>query len=490
MAAMARIANAPRPRALTVRGRIVGVVVAVAAVGIFVSGFAAYAVERQRVLDAVEERLLASVESVRFVVDEGTWTGLEPALAAVVQQVNPDDNAGSMGIIDGRAALVPGVAVDAPLDRRPGLVERVVAETSGDRVVVGTFVGADDVALRYIATPVRLADDPAEGVFVAAYDLRAELAELDQAAAVFIAAAAVTVLVLAAVAWVVAGRLLRPLRELRETAERITATASAERIPVRGHDDVSELAVTVNDMLDRLDGAIEAQRRLLDDVGHELKTPITIVRGHLELLDPADPAEVEEARELAIDELDRMASLVGDLTEMARIGTPAELEPVDTDVAELTAAIVAKARAIRGAEVLEGPVAEVRAVVDPGRITQAVLQLAQNAVTHGGGTFTIGSLSDAATGEIRFTVADRGPGIPESQQARVFERFGRTGQGRGASGSGLGLAIVEAIARAHGGRVELASTPGFGAAFSIVVPAERSADRVRTRPIPIQDGAR
>jgi signal transduction histidine kinase len=488
---MADTQTSVRPRSLTVRGRIVGVVVAVAAIGILVSGVAAFAVERQRVLDAVEDRLRASVESVRFVVADGTWTGLEPALAAVVQQVNPDDNAGSLGIIDGRAALVPGVPVDAPLDRHPELVDRVVRETQGEVVVAGTFVAEDGTALRYIATPVRLAEDPAEGVFVTAYDLDAELAEIDDAARIFAIAATITVAVLAVVAWLVAGRLLRPLRELRETAERITATASGERIPVRGRDDISELTVTVNDMLDRLEGALDSQRRLLDDVGHELKTPITIVRGHLELLDVDDPAEVEETRGLAIDELDRMAGLVGDLTEMARLGAPSALERVDVDVAELTHAVIAKARGIVGAEVREGPVAEVRAVLDPARITQAVLQLAQNAVTHGGGAFTIGSLADPDGRELRVTVADRGPGIPPAQRSRIFERFGRAGEGRGARGSGLGLPIVDAIARAHGGHVELASTPGFGAAFSLVIPIEHAHpdDDVSTKPIPVVGSA-
>jgi signal transduction histidine kinase len=262
------------------------------------------------------------------------------------------------------------------------------------------------------------------------------------------------------------------LRELRATAERITATASAERIPVQGRDDVSDLTRTVNDMLDRLDGAIEGQRRLLDDVGHELKTPITIVRGHLELLDPNDAAEVVSARALAIDELDRMAALVGDISEMLRLGAPSSLQRGRTDLGGLTRSIIAKARAIGGAEVSEGPIAEGRAVLDAARVTQAVLQLAQNALTHGGARFTIGSHLASGDREVRFTVADRGPGIPEEQRARIFERFGRVEQGRGRSGSGLGLAIVETIAVAHGGRVELASTPGFGAAFSLVLPLD------------------
>lgn len=467
---MADSATSARPRALTVRGRIVGVVVAVSAVGILVSGFAAYAVERERVIAAVEDRLFASVENVRFVVTEGTWAGLDEALTAVVQQVNPDDNAGSLGIIDGSAALVPGVPVDVPLDRYPELVPRVVAETNGDRVVMGTFVADDGAPLRYIATPVQIADDPTEGIFVAAYDLGGELAEINDAARIFLIAAALTVGATAIVGLLVAGRLLRPLRELRATAARITATASAERIPVQGRDDVSELTRTVNDMLDRLDGAIETQRRLLDDVGHELKTPITIVRGHLELLDPDDPLEVEEARTLAIDELDRMSSLVGDITDMVQLGSPSALQRTATDLGGLTRSIIAKARALADAEVREGPIAEGIATLDPARVTQAVLQLAQNAVTHAGGRFAIGSYLEGDTGDVRFTVADQGPGIPDDQRERIFERFSRVEHGRGRSGSGLGLAIVEAIAIAHGGRVELSSAPGFGATFSLVLP--------------------
>jgi signal transduction histidine kinase len=335
---------------------------------------------------------------------------------------------------------------------------------------MGTFVAGDGVALRYIATPVQIADDPTEGIFVAAYDLGGELAEINDAARIFLIAAAVTVGATAIVGLLVAGRLLRPLRELRATAERITATASTERIPVQGRDDVSELTRTVNDMLDRLDGTIESQRRLLDDVGHELKTPITIVRGHLELLDPDDPVEVEEARTLAIDELDRMSSLVGDITDMVQLGSPSALQRTATELGGLTRSIIAKARALADAEVREGPIAEGIATLDPARVTQAVLQLAQNAVTHAGGRFTIGSYLEGDAGDVRFTVADQGPGIPDDQRERIFERFSRVEHGRGRSGSGLGLAIVDAIAIAHGGRVELTSTPGFGAAFSLVLP--------------------
>ena len=469
--------STPRRSAFTVRARIVGVVVVVAAVGIFFTGAFVHVVQRERILSGIDERLTTSVENVRFVVTENQWTGIDQALRAVVQQINPDRNEGTLGIIDGQAALVPGVDVDVPLDRFPGLVPRVVDETTGGNVVIGTYVQGDS-ALRYIATPVSLASDPQQGIFVAAYDLRGSLADLDEAATTFAVSAALTILLAAVVGWLVSGRLLRPLRRLRETAARISATASSERVEVHGNDDVSQLARTFNAMLDRLDGALEGQRRLLDDVGHELKTPITIVRGHLELLDPSSPSEVEETRTLAIEELDRMADLVADISAALEAGSPRNLALEPVDVAALTRSVMAKASAIDGARINEGPVAEGTAVLDAARITQALLQLTANGATHGGGDITLGSrlvTENERVAMVAFTVADRGPGIPEEAQATVFDRFGRVDEGRGVRGSGLGLSIVQAIARAHGGRVELVSRPGFGAMFTLVVPLDGSA---------------
>src|SRR5699024_2917573 len=129
--------------------------------------------------------------------------------------------------------------------------------------------------------------------------------------------AAAALVVLAAVAWVLAGRLLRPVRALREAAEQISDTDLSRRIPVTGTDDLSELTRTVNDMLARLETSFRSQRLLLDDAGHELRTPITIVRGHLEVMDPADPDDAAATRELALSELDRMHRLTDDLVLLA-----------------------------------------------------------------------------------------------------------------------------------------------------------------------------
>lgn len=190
----------------------------------------------------------------------------------------------------------------------------------------------------------------------------------------------------------------------------------------------------MNDMLDRLDGALDSQRRLLSDVRHELRTPITIVRGHLELMDPADPEDVRETQELAIDELDRMNALVQDLSEAAALHGSSPVAPEPTDVRDLLAQIVRKARAIEGADVTAGPAVSAVVPLDAARVTQAVLQLAQNGVTHGGGRLVIGSRLSGDALEI--WVRDYGPGVPDDAKERVFERFQRGSES--SRGSGLG----------------------------------------------------
>jgi len=242
------------------------------------------------------------------------------------------------------------------------------------------------------------------------------------------------------------------------------------------------LTATINDMLDRLDTALTSQRQLLDDVRHELKTPITIVRGHLELLDSGNVADVEATRALAIDELDRMAGLVDDIEFLAETqGTNPVRELVDVD--DLTAEVFAKASVIPGHEWALAEVATVTASLDPARITQAWLQLADNAAKYSA-TGTLIELGSSTNGtEVEFWVADRGPGIPADARARIFERFGRVDTGRGIRGSGLGLPIVAAIAHAHGGRVNLVSSPS-GSRFGIVMrvvhadPAQRDTEEL------------
>ncbi|WP_368496597.1 ATP-binding protein [Herbiconiux sp. A18JL235] len=489
---------------LSVRVRILATLLAVAALGMVAAGATAYFVQRERVLSAVDERLVLLAGDVGTVAEEAVADGfdggsgggasgggasgadagggvLDDVMTAIVQRVRPGANESSLGIVDGVAALNPGGSLDFRIDRDDALVARVVEETSGGEVVRGTFTAPDGQTLRYVAVPVRVAGDDRSGVFVSVVDLRAELRPLTDAFTTYAVIAAGALVVVAVVGWFVAGRLLAPIRRLTDAADRISASDLSERIPVVGNDDISQLTTTVNGMLDRLEEALTAQRQLLDDVGHELKTPITIVRGHLELVDEDDPADVTATRDLAVDELDRMNGLVDDIARLAAVGRSGAIVREAVDVGELTDRLLAKARGIGDATwVLAGRAGGV-ASLDVDRITQAVLQLAANAVTHGGSAgqpIELGSAwnDERDPVELRFWVHDHGPGVPVEAQSRIFERFQRVrgGGGRGASGSGLGLAIVAGIAAAHGGSIAVQSSPGNGARFILTVPVEEA----------------
>ncbi|GAA1463910.1 ATP-binding protein [Nocardiopsis exhalans] len=271
-------------------------------------------------------------------------------------------------------------------------------------------------------------------------------------------------------AWWVAGRILAPVRLVRQTAAEISEEDLTQRIEVSGRDDIAALAEQFNSMLDRLEGAFTEQRRFVDDAGHELRTPITIVRGQLELMGD-DPGERREVVRLVTDELDRMGRIVEDLLLLAKAQQPDFVRPEPVSLAELTSDIDAKVRQLGDRDWrLEG-LAEETVRLDPQRVTQAMVQLAANAVRHTAPGSTLRTGSRVSGAEVRLWVSDQGPGIPAEEHGRVFERFSRGGRtARGDRGAGLGLAIVRAIAEAHHGRVDLRSAPGAGSTFTLVLP--------------------
>jgi signal transduction histidine kinase len=325
---------------------------------------------------------------------------------------------------------------------------------------------------RYLAVSVEI-DGRRRGAFVVAIDLEQERQEVGEAVQVAAGVSLAVLLIASALAWVIAGRVLAPLRTLRTTAQSITDTDLTRRLDVHGDDEIAELGRTFNAMLDRLEGAFAAQRAFVSDAGHELRTPITIVRGHLELLGD-DPSEREETVALVTDELDRMARIVDDLLLLAKAEQPDFLQPGPLDLDVLTDELFAKAQALAERDwKLTGNGAG-RVVADRQRLTQAVMQLAQNAADHTtpGSEISLGSA--VANGRARLWVRDSGSGIPDQDHQRIFQRFARTGNGkRSSGGAGLGLSIVRAIAEAHHGTVELRSRPGAGATFTVVIPVDQ-----------------
>jgi signal transduction histidine kinase len=322
--------------------------------------------------------------------------------------------------------------------------------------------------IRYLAVTLA-SGDTVGGVFVVAIALEDQLESVDDVIQVGALVLGSILLISSAVAWIAAGEVLRPLRLLSETARSITESDLSGRIPVEGDDEIAGLASTFNDMLDRLEDAFATQRRFADDAGHELRTPITVIRGQLEVLGD-DPDERAATIRLVTGELDRMSRVVEDLLVLTKAEQPEFIQPHPIDLSEFVDELAVKASALSTRPVTV--TAKDHAVVlgDRERLTQAVMNLARNAVEHTPETATV-SLGGRVNGSwARIWVADTGPGIPVSDRPRLFERFARGEPGRRRTGgAGLGLSIVKAIAEGHGGTVEL-ETGDDGTTFTIVIP--------------------
>jgi two-component system, OmpR family, sensor kinase len=356
----------------------------------------------------------------------------------------------------------------------PGLRQRRIVEIDELALSRGVQRGEAELEtgdrIRYLVAPVQT-DGQSRGVFAVAIDLGAEIDEVNDALRLA-AGVSVGVLILASMlAWVVAGRVLAPLRVLRDTARSIGESDLTRRIPAEGEDELADLARTFNEMLDRLEQGFASQKAFISDAGHELRTPITIIRGHLDVMGD-DPLERRETLELIDDELERMSRLVNDLLLLAKASRPDFLEPQTVDLEELTRDLFTKASALARRDWRLAAVASGRIVADRQRLTQALMNLSQNAVTHthDGDAVELGSRLDPDG--VRLWVRDTGPGVPEEEQARIFERFVSLANDRHTEGAGLGLAITRAIAVAHGGRVELDSQLGAGARFTVIIPTE------------------
>ncbi|MGH8984314.1 MAG: sensor histidine kinase [Acidimicrobiia bacterium] len=351
------------------------------------------------------------------------------------------------------------------LDGERDLVRRWTSLQSVERGEVDTPAGP----ARYLAVPLRLGEE-GRGVFVVANFVAGERSEVDHAIRVAAGVSLSVILVASLVAWLVAGRVLAPVRILTNTARSITETDLTQRIPVRGNDEIAELTATFNEMLDRLDAAFATQRAFVDDAAHELRTPITIISGHLELMGD-DPEERCQTLELVTDELGRMSRMVDDLVLLAKAERPGFLERQPVDVAAFTRDLHDKIRTLAQREWRLDHAAAVTLMADRQRLTQALTNLAENATQHTEDGDLIAVGSESTRDEVRIWVRDAGAGIDPADQQRIFERFSRAANGRRRSdGAGLGLAIVRAIAAAHGGRVELHSSVGAGATFTLVVP--------------------
>ena len=477
---------------MTVRDRILATVVVLSALALVVAGGTAWYFQRERVDADIEAALERTIDELRALAETGvdpdtgdTFQTSDRLLYTMMRREVPATNEGMIAFVeDNLRYRTQDVGVPLALD--PEFVQLVSGTWEAEEVAIATH-RTSQREYRYAAIPVRVGDSP-PGALILAFDRDAEQARVSTTFHTYGLVAAVALVLLTVVSWALSRRLLRPLRTLRETAAQISETDLSRRIPVTGEDDISDLARTFNDMLARLETSFGAQRQLLDDAGHELRTPITIVRGHLELMDPADPEDSASTRALALRELDRMHRLADDLVLLAKAETPDFINAAPTELGALVDNVLDLARPLGDRRWRITDRAEVVAVLDEQRVIQALLQLAANAVKFSEDGTTI-SLGSALSGDdVLLWVVDEGIGIAPEDQSRIFERFAQTRGSRSRAGSGLGLSIVAAIAAGHGGSITVDSRPGHGARFTLRLPSpgadspEPEADEIIVEP--------
>jgi signal transduction histidine kinase len=418
--------------AATLRFRVTAVATAVVAVILVLAAVALVDIQRDRLTDSVHERLEQQVDTVAALARDDLPTRL-PGFddETEVRVVTEDDEVVA--------------ASDEDVDRDGGVLEMY-------RRVEGR-------------------DGPLE------IQAAASLEDVEESTRVLTRSLVVGIplvlVLLALLVWWLVGRTLRPVEAIRREVGRIGGRELDRRVPVpRGDDEVARLARTMNAMLDRVEDAHRRQERFVADAAHELRSPLTRMRGELEVdVTHPEAADVTATHRSVLEETVALQHLVDDLLQLARGdgGVTARADqPVDLD--DIVLRHARRLREDARVQVDVGGVSGAQVRGDPDQLTRVVRNLADNAVRHAHSrvTFALAEDGDVA----RLTVEDDGPGIPPEAREAVFGRFARLDEARTADegGAGLGLAITREIVEAHGGTVEVAAGPSLGARLVVTLP--------------------
>ncbi len=285
-----------------------------------------------------------------------------------------------------------------------------------------------------------------------------------------------TLLLAVGIGWLIAGRVLAPLRRMSATARRVSESRLDERVALEGgpNDELHELASTLDAMLDRLEGSVDAQRRFVANASHELRSPLTVIRTEADvtLSDPdATVADLRQMGHVVLEATDRTEALLDGLLVLARSqrGVSRERE-VDLAVVTRRAAAPAAVEAVRQGVAVDVDAEPVRVRGDEPLLERLVANLTENAVRHNerGGYVHVRARQDGD--EAVIDVVNGGARIPADAVPRLTEPFERLGRAADGSGSGLGLSIVRAVAEAHGGRLRLGARPAGGLEAEVRLP--------------------
>jgi len=442
---------------LSLRARLMAVGVTGVALALAIGSLVLYAVLTVTVNRTVDDSAFASARAVAAMVDSNTVPDPLPVSGSQIVQV-----------VDSSDAMVSAsVSADrlTPLLRSPELVKAL----AGERISVPGARAGLAGNLRAIA--IQAGPPSASRSIIVAVPV----SDIEESQRVLrntlLVAYPPLVVIMALIAWRVIGWTLKPVETLRSGAARISGSDQDERLAVpESADEIRALALTLNDMLDRLAAARGRQRAFVADAAHELRSPLASMRTQLEVAQ-----HLGEGGELAADllaDVTRLSALVEDLLLLARAGGDANHPPARESL-DVRTLLVATANRYAGARVpvtvATGP--SVYAGTNAEELRRVLANLVDNAVRHARSAVSLEVHTEG--GHAVLTVADDGPGIPADERERVFERFARLddARDRDAGGTGLGLAIVRELVRRAGGSISLQDNPtGTGIVAVVHLP--------------------
>jgi len=412
-------------------------------------------------------------------LDEAIDESLQARTTEVIPQVVSGEPVGPGGDADDRfvqvldlgSRIVGGTTgLDEPLLDQAALVEA----TQRARWSVLDEVPGVDGRVRVLATPVSTGDGPRILLVGASLEDRDEAVRGLLTLLLVVGPAAL--LVASLLGYALATAALRPVESMQAEAADISASEPGRRLPLpRAHDEIHRLGETLNEMLERLEAALERERGFVADAGHELRTPLTNLKAELELAlrRPRTDAELVQAIRSAAEETERLSQLADDLLLIARSDQhrlPLRRTRVSAGDLLRSVAVRFGARAREAGRTIDVDApAALELDADATRLEQAVGNVVDNALTHGGGDVRLSAAE--RDGHVELHVCDSGSGFPAEFLPHAFDRFSRADDSRSEAGTGLGLAIAAAVAAAHGGSAHAANSDGAGADVWLTIPS-------------------
>jgi len=450
---------------MTLRHRLTLLVAGTVGVTVLLVSIVAYLALRSELRGQVDDGLQAQYERVQSVVAENFGPG--PALRLPEPSTRSGNPNGPAQLLGPQGKVLRPAATDIPVPVDE--LDREVAD--GRRRTVLRDIEADGVHLRVLTVAL-----PTGGAIQLVRSLANVDSTLSRLKLVLALLCAAGTLLAALLGRLFARRVIQPVSDLTAAAEHITQTEDlGRRIEVPGADEVGRMALRFNTMLDTLEGSrhaldesVHAQRRLVADASHELRTPVTALRTNIEVLLAGGELPEDDRRRLLEDvraETEDLSALITDVIELARGDEPlADVE--DVALHALVSEAVQRARRRRPNVHFEHELEPTIVEGVPDRLGRAVDNLLDNAAKYSGEDAGV----EVALRDGELSVRDHGPGIPEQDRPHVFDRFYRGTTARGRPGSGLGLAIVRQVVETHGGTISVEQAPGGGALFRMRLP--------------------